>query len=534
MQLKYAEIDLNEAKQVLGKNFVLLVTATDTETKILHQNFTYFKSAILKLHHASSTYFIAKFGLYAVVHVQSKMGSISSGATINTVSSAIGLFNPDITIMPGICFGIDEEKQSIGDLIIAEGIQPYNFKRVSKNSTQIRAGSIQASSILSNRIRNILTWEYINNEGTQAKKIHGILLSGEELIDNRAYRDELVSTFPLAKGGDMEGVGIHSACNGNCEWILIKGICDFADGNKSIDKKKRQEIAMCSAVSLCLELFNSESAFEFQGIVPFTQSSSPPQKSNSFQSLFDFYIPQYEKWYLERDIDKKIKNSLATKCTWIYGPSGSGKTTLLTRNILQSGKRIIQINLASCVDMNVNEIVNEILFNLAFTSNKPNFLPASNFNRTSRQIIETLQKHNSEEETIVYIDEIPLDEDEFFSEFRNKIFALIMQISIVPEIRNIRFCFSSIFNPSIDLKDYQLKVRDYINFFDIGLWNRQDISNLLNLVITGIPISLSDEFKTQIIQASNGSPRILKRIIRNKLFVPDYSEEEIIRLSIND
>ncbi|MBK8342206.1 MAG: hypothetical protein IPL12_02105 [Bacteroidetes bacterium] len=36
----------------------------------------------------------------------------------------------------------------------------------------------------------------------------------------------------------MEGAGIVSVCDGKLQWIIVKGICDFADGNKADNKEK--------------------------------------------------------------------------------------------------------------------------------------------------------------------------------------------------------------------------------------------------------------------------------------------------------
>ncbi len=78
----------------------------------------------------------------------------------------------------------------------------------------------------------------------------GLLLSGPKLIDNKEFRDWLVREFanrePL--GGEMEGAGAYeAAARDKVEVILIKGICDWADGHKN---DRAQPFAASSAVSL--------------------------------------------------------------------------------------------------------------------------------------------------------------------------------------------------------------------------------------------------------------------------------------------
>jgi hypothetical protein len=46
------------------------------------------------------------------------------------------------------------------------------------------------------------------------------------------------------------------------EWLVVKGICDFADGNKGEDKTLRQQLAAGAAASLCEHIFNNRYVFE--------------------------------------------------------------------------------------------------------------------------------------------------------------------------------------------------------------------------------------------------------------------------------
>ena len=53
---------------------------------------------------------------------------------------------------------------------------------------------------------------------------------------------------PEARGGEMEAAGLYTAASErNIDWIVVKGICDWADGEKQVDKRKRQLIAATNA-----------------------------------------------------------------------------------------------------------------------------------------------------------------------------------------------------------------------------------------------------------------------------------------------
>lgn len=53
----------------------------------------------------------------------------------------------------------------------------------------------------------------------------------------------------------MEGAGVFVACDNKVSWIIVKSICDFADGNKKDGKEEKQDIAIKSAINLCMQLF---------------------------------------------------------------------------------------------------------------------------------------------------------------------------------------------------------------------------------------------------------------------------------------
>jgi hypothetical protein len=51
----------------------------------------------------------------------------------------------------------------------------------------------------------------------------------------------------------MEGTGLYVACeNKKVDWILVKGICDWADGNKAQEKESRQKTAADNAAMFVL------------------------------------------------------------------------------------------------------------------------------------------------------------------------------------------------------------------------------------------------------------------------------------------
>jgi len=183
---------------------------------------------------------------------QSEMGASGLGASLLTVSQGIEALSPIAVIMVGIAFGIDEHKQTIGDILVTEQLRPYNFlQRVGTQDgkPQIigRNDKPHASPWLINHFKSAnLLWD--------GAKVHfGVLLTGESVVDNLDFRDQLLKLEPEAIGGEMEGAGLYVACqNKQVDWILIKSICDWADGKKEQDKENRQETAARNAAAFVL------------------------------------------------------------------------------------------------------------------------------------------------------------------------------------------------------------------------------------------------------------------------------------------
>jgi nucleoside phosphorylase len=181
--------------------------------------------------------------------VQCEMGSVGPGASLATIGDALDDIKPIGVIMVGIAFGVDETRQNIGEIIVAKQLQNYELARIGTDKTGQRTvvprgDRVTASTLMLSRMR-------IAEAGWTGRKVRfGLLLSGEKLIDNFDYREELRQVFPEAEGGEMEGAGLYTAAaDRNVNWTIVKAICDWADGNKNKNKARRQVIAAEQAVS---------------------------------------------------------------------------------------------------------------------------------------------------------------------------------------------------------------------------------------------------------------------------------------------
>jgi nucleoside phosphorylase len=181
---------------------------------------------------------------------QSEMGSGGQGGSLLTVSKGIEDLSPLAVIMVGIAFGRDENTQKLGDILVAKQVCPYEFKRVGEDKTISRSEKLPASSMLIDLFNRAGQQWNISNE---LKVRFGKVLSGDKLIDNKEFRDQLFKDEPEAIGGEMEGAGLSAACQSEkVDWILVKSICDWGY-DKSEDRDSRQETAARQATAFVVD-----------------------------------------------------------------------------------------------------------------------------------------------------------------------------------------------------------------------------------------------------------------------------------------
>ena len=228
---------------------VLLVTVTKVEAQAVLDLFS--KASGLPWERrfiGDKTYYaLGQIGGVNIVMVQSEMGTSGPGAALLTVHNAITALTPAAVIMVGVAFGVDPERQHLGDVLVSRQLQAYEPQKIREQRKLIPRGDrVTASSWLLDKFRGgDLDWP----DG----KVHfGLILSGEKLINDQRSRDKLLALEPEAIGGEMEGAGLYAAAhNSKVDWILVKSICDWAD-EKKIDEY--QQIAARNAAGFTLHV----------------------------------------------------------------------------------------------------------------------------------------------------------------------------------------------------------------------------------------------------------------------------------------
>ncbi|MBI5367133.1 MAG: tetratricopeptide repeat protein [Planctomycetes bacterium] len=320
---------------------LLLVTATTVESSAVLEAFKKATGTPARPEsRGDQTYFgLGTMSNARVFLVQSEMGSGGLGASLLTVQKGIERLSPKAVIMVGIAFGVNDQKQCIGDVLVTENLRLYDLRRVGTEAGReqivLRGDRPHASSGLIQRFKSaqLPTWEACTVR-------FGVVLTGEKLVDNVDYRDELRRFEPEAIGGEMEGAGLYVACQDRkVDWILVKGICDWADGHKALDKDARQAKAARNAADFVLH------AIQFAPFTPPATDATPVSPVAAIAGTVaeptarvagtNSSLPTQPFFFGRAQELATVADAIAPESrTWgvlIDGPGGIGKTALAVR-----------------------------------------------------------------------------------------------------------------------------------------------------------------------------------------------------------
>jgi nucleoside phosphorylase len=268
-----AVVDITSLEGLKYRNSVdiVLMTVTEVELFAVMRLLTPLPDAniIAQVSIENETYYLGMFGKQLAAVTASRMGSTGSGSSTHATDRACRNWLPRAVIMIGIAFGAEPEKQRLADVLIADQVINYEPERVGSRN-EYRGEPIPSHPGLINRFNHCFDWLFHRPDNVQSQRIIGPILSGEKLIDDPQFKAKLLQQFPRAIGGEMEGVGLSSsALYNNTPWILVKAICDWADGGKH---KRHQPLAAAAATSLVYHILNRPTALD--GFAKGTTSTS--------------------------------------------------------------------------------------------------------------------------------------------------------------------------------------------------------------------------------------------------------------------
>ncbi|NOJ46463.1 5'-methylthioadenosine/S-adenosylhomocysteine nucleosidase family protein [Bradyrhizobium archetypum] len=237
----------SEMPDALGwKGRYLIFTATDIEDTELHSAMKARGFSDPVVEHRDKFTCLTRFraDIGRVFHVRTSAGSGGASGAMIMGTNAIEDLKPQFVISVGICFGLSEPKQRLGDIVVSEMIQDYERKRVSQLRPEDRGPKREVGPTLLSRARaQRAIWD--------GAPVHvGAVASGEKLVDDHEFREELKKFQPTPIAGDMEAWGLSAVCHAaNVEFVMVKGICDWGFNKK----KFKQEVAARNACEFALK-----------------------------------------------------------------------------------------------------------------------------------------------------------------------------------------------------------------------------------------------------------------------------------------
>ena len=218
---------------------VVLMTFNEHETRAVLEAF----AATGRPQETSGSHNFTRLGIHGgqeVIHVPSRQGRKFAQ---QAATRAIERHQPSALIAVGIAFGIQNDKRRIGDVLVSDYLFDYESVRLNPDGSKTPRGPRPpASRLLVDRIRNLD--HRLGEQPSWPKVLIGPMVCGEKLVDYPKFIEELKTLEPEAIGGEMEGVGIEAAASpAKVEWVVVKGISDWGDGNKNTPSKDADQIS---------------------------------------------------------------------------------------------------------------------------------------------------------------------------------------------------------------------------------------------------------------------------------------------------
>lgn len=504
--------DIRKDAVVANDYNLLIVTATETETKAFHEAMP---DTILRVICGDYSYHLGQVGQYNIIHVQClEMGSLSSGGSAQTVNAALKEW-PSIkaVIMVGICFGFNKSKQKIGDVVVSSSVKNYETRRVGKTKDIPRGKTYQADKCLLNAFNNLKqTWENIDIENHKKGYTIGEYVSGEQLVDNEEARNKLLAETPEAKAGEMEGNGLAASCvNARIPWILVKAICDFADGNKGRSKKKKQAIAAASAARCCEAALGQATAFESINISCGTKPIMTTSADNS-EVLFEIYKKECEPFFLRRSVDSSVQAYLASHSLWVYGLSGVGKSTSILHALMSMGKEILLINMSGITQNSSLEGIFEWMYYEVANYVGDTSIAPQQYQLCARRIVAMLDQHFAGKSVYVLVEEIPFS-GVTFETFVTSFSSMVISNGLSGDLADVHFVLSSIDNPKPHLSGTLQKTKSMVKFLEFEQWSEKECQELVKLIVANLTVPKIKDIN-DLITKCEFLPRSIKTVFR--------------------
>lgn len=214
---------------------------------------------------------IGTLGGYRVLVVRTEMGAVGPTGSTRQAHFYLAATEAQGIICLGMAFGISRAHQAVGTVLVSDSLFPYDVRDVIVDPDRAdawvyrydaEATSHAATTYPAKADLRAQLWQHAATATLTHSVQFGCLLTGSARIRSPAYRNELVmrcaNVAPNIVGGEMEGLGLLSlAERDRSHWIVVKGICDFADEQQIGDAKLNRRLACANASRFVLGALRS-------------------------------------------------------------------------------------------------------------------------------------------------------------------------------------------------------------------------------------------------------------------------------------
>ena len=150
-------------------------------------------------------------------------------------------WKPQAVLLVGIAAAA-LESQRLGDVVVGRSVFYYELNKVSPDGRLPQPDMIHADRTLYSAAVTARKWPGIvrvprpDGSGICPERLFGDIASGEKVIGDPRFRDEVTSPDRKIRAIEMEGYGFSVAAleaEQNIRHLVIRGLCDYANQTKS-------------------------------------------------------------------------------------------------------------------------------------------------------------------------------------------------------------------------------------------------------------------------------------------------------------
>ena len=213
----------------------------------------------------SRCFWLGEIGTHRTIAVQTAIGGLGYDGSASSGFHHMARTRATRVICLGTAFGVGKCQQAFGDVLVAKSVFPYEDRDVvASGRCWEYSYSERATTYPSSReILKILESQLSKAPDPGFRVMSGCLLTGHARIRCESYRNDIVRWSRNVGtghviGGEMEGLGLLSLSPKNKpNWMIVKGICDFADTQQEQEAQAHRELACKNAANFVLDSLQS-------------------------------------------------------------------------------------------------------------------------------------------------------------------------------------------------------------------------------------------------------------------------------------